>query len=101
MGAPYLGVTCGLTVALTSTVWPRVLDFLSPYNAEGVARMSDINLALPLPTTLVLLVRQRVVSVRFVVADRAGRPAAGSRFNGDSGSGAARQRAGVGMGTVA
>jgi hypothetical protein len=54
MGAPYLGVTCGLTVALTSTVWPRVLDFLSPYNAKGVARMSDINLALPLPTTLVL-----------------------------------------------
>ena len=34
----------------------RVLDFLSLYSAEGVARMSDIKLRLPLPSTLILFV---------------------------------------------
>jgi hypothetical protein len=34
----------------------RVLDFSSLYNAKGVARMTDIKLRLPLPTTLILFV---------------------------------------------
>jgi hypothetical protein len=33
-----------------------VLDFLSLHNAKGVARMSDIKLHLPLPTTFILFV---------------------------------------------
>jgi hypothetical protein len=36
-----------------------VLDFLSLHNAKGVARMSDIKLGLPLPTTLTLFVAAR------------------------------------------